>query len=285
MNNFGSGKTLNIFYFYSWPLGFWCSPWRTRIPALETFNRKHIEFDGWAFRYGQVRTVLELLKASAKSFWSFYQQDFLTAFSPSSLSFLKQYFISTLELSDPSVSGWSKTSALICFKNTTRSSILRYSLNTFITATQTQTTLAKLRFTKWHLLGLAAGHHWVMFGLSIRWANDWKMDWVMKFQWLFCMEVWWIILIKLLSEITWFCAWLIATVNKWFINLLCITVANSWTSNSYGKIIQDHRKGSFTDFKIIEKAGHHIYTDNAPEFNKSVLEACGVLKSQRKWKF
>lgn len=57
--------------------------------------------------------------------------------------------------------------------------------------------------------------------------------------------------------------------------------ANTWMNNIYGTIIKEHRKNSFTNVKIIDGAGHHIYTDNATEFNNSVLDACKVLRSKR----
>ena len=59
-------------------------------------------------------------------------------------------------------------------------------------------------------------------------------------------------------------------------------IEQSWTSNNFGQTIKEYRENSFTDFKIVEKAGHHIYTDNAPEFNKAVLQACKVLRTQKK---
>lgn len=57
--------------------------------------------------------------------------------------------------------------------------------------------------------------------------------------------------------------------------------ANTWINNIYAKIIKEQRKNSYTNLIIVEDAGHHIYTDNAPEFNRLVLDACKVLRSTR----
>lgn len=55
--------------------------------------------------------------------------------------------------------------------------------------------------------------------------------------------------------------------------------ANTWINNIYAKIIKEQRKNSYTNLIIVEDAGHHIYTDNAAEFNRLVLDACKVLRS------
>lgn len=57
--------------------------------------------------------------------------------------------------------------------------------------------------------------------------------------------------------------------------------ADSWTSKSYGYIIKQHREphNSYTDVKIIPKAGHHIYTDNPSEFHQCVMDACKILRT------
>lgn len=55
---------------------------------------------------------------------------------------------------------------------------------------------------------------------------------------------------------------------------------NTWMNNIYGTIIKENRPTGYTNVKIVDDAGHHIYTDNAPEFNKSILDACRVLKSK-----
>ena len=54
---------------------------------------------------------------------------------------------------------------------------------------------------------------------------------------------------------------------------------NTWIPNVYGTIIKEHRQDSYTNVIVVENAGHHIYLDNAPEFNKSVLDACKILSS------
>lgn len=56
---------------------------------------------------------------------------------------------------------------------------------------------------------------------------------------------------------------------------------NTWINNIYAKLIKDQRKNA--KLIIVEGAGHHIYTDNAPEFNRIVLEACRVLRSAQEW--
>lgn len=55
---------------------------------------------------------------------------------------------------------------------------------------------------------------------------------------------------------------------------------NTWMNNIYGSIIREHRQKSYTNVKIVDNAGHHIYTDNDAEFNKSVLDAIRVLSSK-----
>lgn len=56
----------------------------------------------------------------------------------------------------------------------------------------------------------------------------------------------------------------------------------SWMDNKYGKIIKEARPNScYTEIVIIPFAGHHIYSDNALDFNLSVNEACKILKSKR----
>jgi len=57
--------------------------------------------------------------------------------------------------------------------------------------------------------------------------------------------------------------------------------ANTWMNKEQGSITKEYRKNCYTNVKIIKNAGHHIYLDNTPEFNVSVLEACEVLRSKR----
>lgn len=57
--------------------------------------------------------------------------------------------------------------------------------------------------------------------------------------------------------------------------------AISWMDNKYGKIIKDSRPDSYTHIESIQFAGHHVYSDNALDFNQFVNDACCVLKSQR----
>ena len=58
--------------------------------------------------------------------------------------------------------------------------------------------------------------------------------------------------------------------------------SKSWTSKTYGYIIKECRESSYTDIKIISNAGHHIYSDNPDGFHDAVLDACKILKSDRK---
>lgn len=54
----------------------------------------------------------------------------------------------------------------------------------------------------------------------------------------------------------------------------------SWIDNSYGPIIKEGRPvNSYTRIENIESAGHQIFSDNAEEFNRIVLDACKVLKT------
>lgn len=53
---------------------------------------------------------------------------------------------------------------------------------------------------------------------------------------------------------------------------------HTWMNNIYGTIIKETRPNSYTKVTVVEGAGHHIYTDKAFEFNKLVLDACGILR-------
>lgn len=55
----------------------------------------------------------------------------------------------------------------------------------------------------------------------------------------------------------------------------------SWMDNKYGEIIKEARPNSYTQIVIIPFAGHHVYSDNALDFNQSVIDACKILKSER----
>lgn len=60
-----------------------------------------------------------------------------------------------------------------------------------------------------------------------------------------------------------------------------IIIANdSWLDNSYVPEIMHGRpqEGCYTHIETIE-AGHQLFSDNADEFNRIVLEACRVMKS------
>lgn len=55
--------------------------------------------------------------------------------------------------------------------------------------------------------------------------------------------------------------------------------AISWMNNTYGTIIQEARPHGYTHIESIQYAGHHVYSDNALDFNQFVNDACKVLKS------
>lgn len=57
--------------------------------------------------------------------------------------------------------------------------------------------------------------------------------------------------------------------------------AKSWMNNTYGVIIQDARTDSYTHIEDVAFAGHHVYSDNALDFNQFVIDACQILKSKR----
>jgi pimeloyl-ACP methyl ester carboxylesterase len=60
--------------------------------------------------------------------------------------------------------------------------------------------------------------------------------------------------------------------------------SNSWTSKAYGNILKEHRVNSYTEFKIIPQAGHHVYTDNPHDFHRAVLDAAEIKRSNLKKK-
>lgn len=55
----------------------------------------------------------------------------------------------------------------------------------------------------------------------------------------------------------------------------------SWMNNTYGEIIKEARPRSYTHIESIKFAGHHVYSDNALDFNQFVNDACKTLKSMR----
>lgn len=55
----------------------------------------------------------------------------------------------------------------------------------------------------------------------------------------------------------------------------------SWMDNRYGAVIKEARPNSYTHIESVAFAGHHVYSDNALDFNQFVNDACKVLKSQR----
>jgi abhydrolase domain-containing protein 5 len=62
--------------------------------------------------------------------------------------------------------------------------------------------------------------------------------------------------------------------------LTCIFGADSWLDNSFGPTIKQLRPNSaYTHIEYIESAGHQLFSDNALEFNRLVMEACQILKS------
>lgn len=57
--------------------------------------------------------------------------------------------------------------------------------------------------------------------------------------------------------------------------------SESWIDNSYGQMVLDGRSvNSYTHIENIESAGHQLFSDNADEFNRIVLDACKVQKSE-----
>lgn len=63
------------------------------------------------------------------------------------------------------------------------------------------------------------------------------------------------------------------------IPLTCIFGAESWLDTSFGPSLKEIRPNSYTHVEYIELAGHQLFSDNASEFNRLVIEACNVLKS------
>lgn len=55
----------------------------------------------------------------------------------------------------------------------------------------------------------------------------------------------------------------------------------SWMDNKYGAIIKEARPNSYTHIESVPFAGHHVYSDNALDFNQFVIDACKMLKSER----
>lgn len=54
----------------------------------------------------------------------------------------------------------------------------------------------------------------------------------------------------------------------------------SWVDSSFAPVIKEGRpSSSYTHIESIESAGHQLFSDNAEEFNRIVLEACRTLKS------
>lgn len=57
--------------------------------------------------------------------------------------------------------------------------------------------------------------------------------------------------------------------------------AISWMNNTYGPIIQEARPKSYTHIESVAFAGHHVYSDNALDFNQFVNDAFKMLKSEQ----
>lgn len=58
--------------------------------------------------------------------------------------------------------------------------------------------------------------------------------------------------------------------------------AKSWLtySNRYGAIVKEARERSYTHIESVTNAGHQVFSDNADDFNRLVIDACRILKSQ-----
>lgn len=55
----------------------------------------------------------------------------------------------------------------------------------------------------------------------------------------------------------------------------------SWIENDFGPVIKESRSvNSYTHIEHIA-AGHQLFSDNAEEFNRIVLDACKLLKSEK----
>ncbi|KAG5678628.1 hypothetical protein PVAND_008284 [Polypedilum vanderplanki] len=63
------------------------------------------------------------------------------------------------------------------------------------------------------------------------------------------------------------------------IPMTCIFGGQSWLENSYGYAIKELRPNSYTHIEYIESAGHQLFSDDATEFNRLVVEACKIVKS------
>ncbi|KAK9892128.1 hypothetical protein WA026_018328 [Henosepilachna vigintioctopunctata] len=50
--------------------------------------------------------------------------------------------------------------------------------------------------------------------------------------------------------------------------------SNTWMDKTVGPMIKELRPDAFVDVQMIDNAGHHIYTDQADEFNRIVIQTC-----------
>lgn len=66
------------------------------------------------------------------------------------------------------------------------------------------------------------------------------------------------------------------------IPMTCLFGTESWLDTSFGPTLKEIRPNSYTHVEYIESAGHQIFSDNASEFNRLVVEACHILKSSAK---
>jgi abhydrolase domain-containing protein 4 len=58
--------------------------------------------------------------------------------------------------------------------------------------------------------------------------------------------------------------------------------ANSWMNNSLGPIIKEERaENCYTHIENIKFAGHHVYSDNAVDFNQFVNDACQIPRERQ----
>ena len=48
----------------------------------------------------------------------------------------------------------------------------------------------------------------------------------------------------------------------------------SWVDCKSGYSLKAARLGSYVDVRIVERAGHHVYSDNSAAFNKILTQVC-----------
>lgn len=64
-----------------------------------------------------------------------------------------------------------------------------------------------------------------------------------------------------------------------YIPMTFIFGSESYLDSSYGPKIKEARHKSYTHIEHVENAGHQVFSDNASDFNRFVINACKILKS------